>query len=218
VGEAGRAAGSAILCATIAVYLAGCATSLNESAVPSNSTPAISGIASWYGPGFDGRRTSSGAVYDQEGLSAASTLFPLGTRLHVTNLATGRAIEVTVNDHGPYMKGRSLDLSHLAAQRLGMLGPGTAPVRMEVVQSPPGGPILGQRYFVQVGSFADPSNARAVELRLAPRYPDVTVLDASEGAQHHYRVRMGVFMDRRDAEGRASNLARLGYSPVVITE
>src|SRR6516165_7103046 len=70
-----------------------------------NTPPSITGIASWYGPGFNGRRTSSGSVYNQEDLSAASMLFPLGSELMVTNLANGQSVEVLVNDHGPYVHG-----------------------------------------------------------------------------------------------------------------
>src|SRR5438270_12209657 len=82
---------------------------------------SVTGMASWYGPGFNGHRTSSGAIYNQDDLSAASTLFPLGSRLLVTNLTNGRAVEVQVNDHGPYVSGRDLDLSRRAALLLGMV-------------------------------------------------------------------------------------------------
>src|SRR5580698_2224355 len=72
--------------------------------VPTQSS--MTGIASWYGPGFDGHRTATGEVYNQEELTAASTVIPLGSRVMVTNLANGRAVEVRINDHGPYVKGR----------------------------------------------------------------------------------------------------------------
>jgi rare lipoprotein A len=176
------------------------------------------GIASWYGPGFDGHRTSSGAIYNQDAMTAASTLFPLGTELQVTNLDNGRAVEVVVNDHGPYLKDRGLDLSHRAAQTLGMLGPGTAHVRMDVLKTPAGGPALGQRYFVQLGSFADPVNARLIGSRLAADYRDVTVTEAIADERRVYRVRMGAFFDREQAEQRAAGMARLGYHSLIISE
>lgn len=176
------------------------------------------GVASWYGPGFEGHRTSSGAIYHQDDMTAASTLFPLGTELHVTNLDNGRAVDVTVNDHGPYLKQRGLDLSHRAAQRLGMVGPGTARVRMDVVSTPDGGPALGQRYVVQLGSFADAARARLLGARLAADYPDVTVTEAFADERRVYRVRMGTFADRSQAEQRAAGLTRLGYDSVIISE
>jgi len=107
---------------------------------PAATNTSVEGVASWYGPGFHGHRTSSGAVYDQEDLTAASVLFPLGTRLLVTNLANNRDVEVTINDHGPYVKGRQIDLSRKAARVLGVIGPGTAHVRMEVLATPPAAP------------------------------------------------------------------------------
>jgi rare lipoprotein A len=179
---------------------------------------SMTGIASWYGPGFNGHRTSSGAIYNQDGLSAASTLFPLGTQLMVTNLANGRAVEVLVNDHGPYKGGRDLDLSHRAALVLGIIKPGTARVRMEVLSTPPGGPPLGPRYFVQVGSYTDPANARRVGERLGHYYDDVQIIEATFETNRYYRVQMGVFTDRASAEERARTVSRIGLRPVVIAE
>src|SRR5258708_756743 len=178
--------------ATIAVIASACAsTQLASPALPpiaARSGTSLTGTASWYGPGFDGHRTSSGAIYDQEGLTAASVLFPLGTRLRGTNLANDHQVDVTVNDHGPYVKGRGLDLSHRAAQQLGMIGPGTARVRMAVLQTPPGGPAIGQRYFVRVASFADIVKARATRTRLASAFPDVTLTPVAIEGDQRYRV------------------------------
>ena len=179
---------------------------------------SITGIASWYGPGFNGRRTSSGSIYNQDDLSAASTLFPLGTQLMVTNLANGRSVEVLVNDHGPYIDGRDLDLSRRAALVLGIVKPGIARVRMDVLSTPPGGPSLGPRYFVQVGSFTDPANARRVGEQLGRYYDDVRIIEATFEANRYYRVRMGMFIDRANAEQRALTVSHIGLQPVIITE
>jgi rare lipoprotein A len=191
----------------------------------SRSSPAVltagrsvTGVASWYGPGFDGRRTSSGSIYNQDDFSAASTLFPLGTKLAVTNLANATSVEVLVNDHGPYVDGRDLDLSHRAALVLGIVKPGTARVRMDVLSTPPGGPPLGPRYFVQVGSFANPANARRLGERLGRYYDDVRVIETPSEANRYYRVRMGMFADRISAEQRALTVSRIGLRPVIITE
>jgi rare lipoprotein A len=157
-------------------------------------------------------------IYNQDDLSAASTLFPLGTKLTVTNLTNGSSVEVLVNDHGPYVDGRDLDLSHRAALVLGIVKSGTAPVRMEVLSTPPGGPPLGPRYFVQVGSFADPANARRLGERLGRDYDDVRIIETTSEANRYYRVRMGMFMDRISAEQRALTVSRVGLHPVIITE
>lgn len=208
----------------LAIYCTACAASRNVQPplAASEGFPAsgksVIGTASWYGPGFDGHRTSSGAIYHQESLTAASTLFPLGTVLRVTNLSNGRSVDVTVDDHGPYVKGRTLDLSHNAAKTLGMLGPGTTSVRMEILHSPPGGPTLGQRYCIQVGSFRDRRKARKVQERIARICPEATIVEAVEGSGHLYRVRSGIFISRSQAESWAGNLLKLGYSPMIITE
>ena len=95
------------------------------------------GTASWYGPGFHGLYTSNGELYDQEGVSAAHKNLPLPSYLKVTNLESGKAIVVRVNDRGPFHGDRILDLSHGAASQLGIVGPGTAPVRVELIKVPP---------------------------------------------------------------------------------
>jgi len=136
----------------------------------------------------------------------------------VTNLANGRSVEVLVNDHGPYIDGRDLDLSRRAALVLGIVKPGIARVRMDVLSTPPGGPSLGPRYFVQVGSFTDPANARRVGEQLGRYYDDVSIVEATFEANRYYRVRMGMFIDRANAEQRALTVSHIGLQPVIITE
>lgn len=91
------------------------------------------GEASWYGTWHHGRPTASGARFDQHALTAAHPTLPLGTRATVTNLATGASVDVLVNDRGPYVYGRDIDLSRAAAQAIGVIRPGSAAVRIEVV-------------------------------------------------------------------------------------
>jgi len=92
------------------------------------------GIASWYGGYFHGRPTASGVIYDQFKMTAAHRLLPLGSIVRVTNAENGRQVEVVINDRGPFIKGRILDLSYAAAQHLGAVEPGTLPVLVEVIQ------------------------------------------------------------------------------------
>jgi peptidoglycan lytic transglycosylase len=92
------------------------------------------GAASWYGPGFHGRKTASGERFDQHELTAAHKKLPLGTKATVTNLKNGKTVEVEINDRGPYVGGRILDLSKAAAERLGMKKSGTALVRLVVTE------------------------------------------------------------------------------------
>jgi rare lipoprotein A (peptidoglycan hydrolase) len=95
------------------------------------SGQVLSGRASWYGPGFDGRATASGAIFDQEGWTVANKTLPLGTILLIT--ANGRSVVVLVNDRGPYVAGRIIDLSHGVAVALGTIHAGVAPVRAEIL-------------------------------------------------------------------------------------
>ena len=94
----------------------------------------VEGIASWYGPGFDGKKTSSGERFDQDALTAAHAYWAFGTRVKVTLLSTGRSVVVRINDRFPTHKGRAIDLSHAAAKAIGLIGPGTGQVRLEVLQ------------------------------------------------------------------------------------
>ena len=89
------------------------------------------GIASWYGAAHHGRRTASGEIFDMNAMTAAHRTYPFGTRVRVTDLATGRTVVVRINDRGPFVRGRIIDLSRAAAARLGIVQAGTARVRVE---------------------------------------------------------------------------------------
>lgn len=94
------------------------------------------GMASWYGNPFHGRQTASGEVYDMDRMTAAHQTLPFGTRVRVENLDNGSTVVVRINDRGPFVKGRILDVSRRAARELGMIGPGTARVRITVLEGP----------------------------------------------------------------------------------
>ncbi len=177
-------------------------------------------MASWYGPGFHGRKTSAGSIYDQEELTAASIAFPLGSRVMVTNLDNGLSVEVTITDRGPFLKGRKIDLSQKAARMIDMLGHGTARVRISLISKPAGSREVGAplRYFVQVGSFSEQQNAERLRSKLAAYYADVHVDRLDAGQRRYYRVRMGAFATRSAAAARASGSARFGLPVVIVTE
>ncbi|HLH77578.1 MAG TPA: septal ring lytic transglycosylase RlpA family protein [Candidatus Binataceae bacterium] len=106
--------------------------------VPSkvSARPAKVVMASWYGPGFAGRRTASGERFDPSRLTAASPTLPLGSKVLVTNLSNGHSVAVRINDCGPYVHGRQLDLSRQAARRLAMIHKGVSPVSVRVIATP----------------------------------------------------------------------------------
>jgi len=93
------------------------------------------GIASWYGPDFHGKRSSSGETYDMHDMTAAHKTLPLGTKVRVTNLKSGESVDVEINDRGPHVKGRVVDLSKAAARELGMTGAGLVKVQVEVIEA-----------------------------------------------------------------------------------
>lgn len=187
------------------------------------SRPVQTGIASWYGPGFHGKTSASGAVYDQHELSAAHQTLPLGTRVLVTNLRNGKSAEVTIRDRGPFAKGRILDLSYAAAQNLGMIGSGTARVRIEVLDPKVDSIRDHLDYTVQVGSFTDRDKAEMLKAELGKKYPQssqfsqFSVVPFQKDDGTFYRVQGGVYTDRGEAEAQARRLSGEGY-PVVIME
>jgi rare lipoprotein A (peptidoglycan hydrolase) len=132
---------SVVLCAALTLILAGCSSQNFTPTQPLPSTTYYAPsretyrstrteVASWYGPGFDGHRTSSGEVFNSNELTAASTTLPLGSHAVVTNPDTCRSVIVRINDRGPFVHGRSIDLSHRAAQQIGLTGKGVG--RVEV--------------------------------------------------------------------------------------
>jgi len=211
-GEGGRTAVPRAALLALALVVAGCSA---RAPMPEPGHPQT-GIASWYGPGFHGHATTSGEIYNAYDLTAAHPRLPLGTVARVTNLETGRAVDVRINDRGPFVKDRAIDLSYAAAQKIGVVGPGTAPVRIEVLARPPGD-FTHVRYCVQIGSFGEREKADALRANLAPTYDDVYISPVRARAELFYRVRVGPYAERRDAERRAIELSDIGF-PAVVTE
>lgn len=176
------------------------------------------GIASWYGPGFHGKATASGIIYDQNEFTAAHQTLPLGTRVLVTNMENGSTTEVIINDRGPFAKERIIDLSHAAAEAIGIIGPGTALVRIDVVENP--ARIRSIRssldYTLQLGSFAQLENARQLRDRLAESFGEVTISPVNGKDNTYYRVHLGNFSSRAAAEQRAKQVSQAGYSVIVM--
>jgi rare lipoprotein A len=151
----------AVVALGLAGGLAGCGLFSKPKPVEPVPGATEQGIASWYGPGFHGRRTASGEIYDQFDLTAAHQTLPHGTRVRVVNLTNGRAVLVRINDRGPFVDDRIIDLSYAAARQLDMIGPGTVPVRLEVV-----GPQWSEP--VQIAAAAAPPATDPAERPTAP--------------------------------------------------
>jgi peptidoglycan lytic transglycosylase len=178
------------------------------------------GTASWYGPGFDGKATASTAIYDQNALTAAHPTLPLGSRVMVTNIENGNSTEVIINDRGPFAKGRIIDLSFAAGKALDLIRPGTALVRLEVID---GGPHKNQSipdsigYTVQLGAFSHLANAKQLRESMSKSQTGVVVVPLQAKGVTYYRVQWGAFVSRSAAEERAHQLSRDGV-PVFIME
>jgi rare lipoprotein A len=183
------------------------------------------GLASWYGRKFHGRPTSSGERYDMYGLSAAHKTLPLHTWVRVDNLENGRQMDLRINDRGPFVDGRVIDLSYGAAQRLGVDGPGTARVRLTALgrrlepdqpgQAPSYAPMdyTHGNFTFQVGAFQDPANAHRLRDRLAAEHPNVhvqTYFHADHGQL--YAVRLGRATSLEEAADYKARL-RAGQFP-----
>ncbi len=174
------------------------------------------GIASWYGEEFHGKSTSSREIYDMNDLTAAHNTLPLGTYVMVTNLDNGKSVVVRVNDRGPFVKNRVIDLSYAAARAIDLVGPGTAPVKLEVLSnlSPP---PAEQQFSVQVGSFVSRSNAMALEEELEKSFAGVYITIYKTPTQTYFRVRIKA-RTRDDARRIAEKLAARGYTAIVFEE
>jgi rare lipoprotein A len=126
------------------------------------------GTASWYGHPYHGRRSSSGEIYDMEKLTAAHRTLPFGTVVLVRDLDNGRTVTVRINDRGPFVEGRIIDLSHAAAREIQMIGPGTAQVRLRVTALAE--EVPGSYFAVQAGAFRDRANADRRRQEIEKRY------------------------------------------------
>ncbi len=174
-------------------------------------TKIESGVASWYGHPFHGRRTANGEVYDMHLLTAAHQHLPFGTVLQVVNRDNGRSVEVRVNDRGPFAKGRILDLSKAGAEALGMIGPGTARVDLYLVSPPPPDDRV---YLVQAGAFRSRGKAESLQGRIQDEFPQLDVRVNSEDGWH--RVHIGRYDVRSQAAELVRQLKRAGVEAWVV--
>ena len=197
--------------AVFLLLLAGCAVAPRVAPTPAEIGYRERGVASWYGKDFQGRKTSSGEVFDMYGLTAAHRTLPLGTLLQVKSEQTGKSVRVRVNDRGPFVSGRILDLSYGAAREIGMLGTGTAVVVLEVlgVEAASGraaGPL--PPFTLQVGAFEDYGNASRLQKDLEERFHLAGTIQTREtNRQRFFRVRVGRFSNEKEARKMAKILS-----------
>jgi rare lipoprotein A len=183
-------------------------------------------VASWYGEPFHGRLTASGERYDMHGLSAAHRSLPFGTRLKVTNPESGKSSVVTVNDRGPFIRGRQLDLSYGAAREIGLVGNGVGRVAVEVldrdaryrktVREEASPVAAGGSFAIQFGAFREPENAARLKQALELETQSVLITQATVDGAVYHRVRIGPFASREEALARARVFAEVGYETAIV--
>ncbi len=187
------------------------------------------GMVSWYGKEFHGRKTASGEAYNMYALTAAHKTLPLGTYVRVYNLDSGKTVDVRINDRGPFVRGRIIDLSYEAAQRIGLVGPGTAPGEIVALGSlketvvggkvqhtlVPGNYYVGD-FTIQVGAFKYKENAVRFRNKLAETYKNahIAVYESAKGT--FYRVRVARCEELDQARKYEKMLEAAGYTDAIV--
>jgi rare lipoprotein A len=182
------------------------------------------GIASWYGNPFHGKKTANGETYDMHAMTAAHKTLPMGTYVRVYNQRNGKTVVVRINDRGPYVRKRIIDLSYLAAQKLDIVGPGSAPVEIialgtPVVKKTAGGDIHTYQpvdynhglFTFQIGAFKKRDNALRLKKTLARTYPNLHIVRYETGHETFYRVRLGKCHTLREALCYENHLIEAGF-------
>lgn len=169
------------------------------------------GIASWYGADFHGKKTSTGEAYDMYAMTAAHKTLPFGVHVKVMNQQNGRETVVRINDRGPFVGGRIIDLSYSAAKEIGVLQSGTSPVKLEAlgylddaakgnaVYRPPASYDRGS-FGIQTGSFSKIENAQRMAGEMKQRYSFSSIREAIINGSRYYRVSAGNYPSLKQAE------------------
>ena len=201
------------------LLMAGCFA--HDKKIPSlNDGNSQIGIASWYGPSFHEKPSASGEPYDMWALTAAHRTLPFGTWVQVTKVETGKRVTVRINDRGPFIKGRIIDLSYAAARELAMIGEGTADVGLTIV-SPHNTSIPSirapTRFWVQAGAFTTLMEAMTLRERLTSQYDHVRVKTVKLPSGEWHRVQVGTFHSKKTVQTAVRALQNdFGGNPLIL--
>jgi len=213
-----------VVLATVLLFSAACAGKEAPVVFPAAPTPSLApvpargqvyretGTAAWYGKEFHGKKTASNEVFDSEGISAAHRTLPLGVMVRVTNLENSKSIKVKINDRGPFIKSRILDLSYGAAQELGFAAHGITQVKIETldeVRDP-------APYTVQAAVYTEEENAKILKYRLSKRFELVFIVPLETNIARLYCVRVGSYASEERAGQIADKLKIEGLEPIVL--
>jgi rare lipoprotein A len=225
-----------LLTAGAALLVTSCGKKV-KTAKPPKIGSTETGIASWYGYPYHGRRAANGEIYDMEKLTAAHRTYPFDTWVRVKNLSNDRTVEVRIQDRGPFVKGRIIDLSHAAAREIELLGPGITKVRLTVIAPPrtpasiqakrpdlPTRPAESQvktidqepeLFAVQVGAFKDRNRALALSEEMRERYGASRIVERA-GNPPIYRVLAGEYPTQDEAEIAAAQIRGAGGAAMTV--
>jgi rare lipoprotein A len=173
------------------------------------------GVASWYGYPYHGRRAANGEIYDMEKLTAAHRTLPFNTWVRVENLSNRKKVEVRIQDRGPFVRGRIIDLSKAGARQIDMIGPGTTKVRLTVIAPPKNLEKQPEMFAVQVGAFQDRAKADSLRAAMGERYGPVSVV-AREGDKTIWRVLVGETPTLQEAQSLADEIRTSGSQGFVV--
>ena len=204
----------------IGIFLSACGHKRVRVNAPPQAAPQASaspgdleGLASYYAEPYHGRKTASGEIFDTyKDLTAAHRTLPFNTMVRVTNKTNGREVDVRINDRGPFVSGRVIDLSVRAAREIDLVRPGVAPVKLKVLKT--GESAQLQPFAVQVGAFESESKAEELKKSLEKKYPSVRV-QASSVPSTVYRVRI-TEPDAETANKIAAELRKRDLQPFVV--
>ncbi len=187
------------------------------------------GIASWYGADFHGKKTANGEVYDMYAVTAAHKTLPLGTYVRVHNLENGKKIDVRINDRGPFVRGRIIDLSYTVAKELGVVEKGTARVKIEALgsvdktskrnnETPKYVPkdYYSGIFTFQVGAFSERENAEKLRKELDKLYKNAHISTFDNGQNTFYRVRVGKYNSLEQIIKDEQILIDGGFEAVIV--
>ncbi|PID75928.1 MAG: septal ring lytic transglycosylase RlpA family lipoprotein [Deltaproteobacteria bacterium] len=191
--------------------------------IPSADGYSERGYASWYGGSFHGRATSSGETYDMHAMTAAHKTLPMNTMLLVKNIENGRQAVVRINDRGPFVQGRIIDLSHKAAQLLGVTAKGVAKVQITSLKQKSDKPsatidndLEKHTFYVQIGTFAQKGNATALQKRFTEAGHTAFIQKYCRPNRVLYRVQVYAGTDMSSAQKAKEALLQSGYTAAFV--
>jgi rare lipoprotein A len=210
-----RASSTFVIAIFFLIFSAACGGKKVKTAKPPRIGSSQTGIASWYGHPYHGRRAANGEIYDMEKLTAAHRTYPFDTWVRVKNLSNDRTVDVRVQDRGPFIRGRIIDLSHAAAREIDLVGPGITKVRLTVIKPPKNPKRQPELYSLQVGAFQDRKRATALQNEMQRRYGSAKLIERGANPAL-YRVVAGEFATMEQAEAAAGDARRSGGQAFVV--